>query len=179
MVLGALIAISSSFAHAVRVNFDRAAHFASYKTYRLVPSPGAQSSGKPGPGQLMEQRIAASIQERLARRGLKRVATGGDLLVRYRLIVAEQPRSVSFTDTLAPGWGPGITAWTVWAAEYTRSTADSFYKATLVIDIVDAKRGKLVFEGTSTQSVSARPQENTERWAKAVSRVMAKYPPRL
>ena len=117
----------------------------------------------------MEQRIAGFIEEALAARGLKRVNAGGDLLVRCRMIVTERPQLITFYD--GPGWG--------WGGGYSTTTVQTYYDGTLVIDIVDANRGKLVFEGTSTQSISSKPEMNTEKLVKAVNKVLAKYPPQL
>lgn len=177
MALGALLAISTAFAHTVRVDFDHATHFSSYKTYRWVDAPESQSSQPLFPSQIIEQRIVAFIEEALACRGLTRVTTGGDLLVSYRMIVTEQPQFV----TVGDGWGYGNWAWgwgmTAWPGGYSTTTMVPFYEGTLVIDMRDAKHGRLVFEGTSTQAVSSRPNKNTEKLGKAVNRIMASYPP--
>jgi hypothetical protein len=127
----------------------------------------------------MEQRIASFIEEALACRGLKRVTKGGDLLVSYHVTVTEQPQYVTFSDwSGAPigywGWGWG---WSPWVSSYSVTTLQPFFEGTLVIDVVDANRNKLVFQGTSTQAVSSRPKKNTEKLAKAVNRIMAKFPP--
>jgi hypothetical protein len=180
IVLGALVAASTAFAHTIRVDFDHATHFCSYKTYRWVESSGNQSSKPLFPNQMMEQRIAAFIEEALAARGLRRVTTGGDLLVSYRMIVSEVPQFVTFGDGPGgwdSGWGWGWGGWGSWGSGYSVTTFDPFYEGTLVIDMVDANRKTLVFEGTSTQSVSSRPRKNTEKLSEAVRRIMAKYPP--
>src|SRR5215472_10499360 len=96
IILGALAAISPSFAHVVRVDFDHATRFTSYKTYSWVADPGNQSSQMLFPNQLMEQRIVGFVDEALASRGLKRVKKGGDLQVSYHMIVTEQPQFVTF-----------------------------------------------------------------------------------
>lgn len=171
ILIGALISISSSFAHTVRVDFDHAAHFGSYRTYCWGESPGHQSSATLFPNQLMEHRIAGFIEEALASRGLKRVATCGDLVVSYRMIVTEQPQFVTFGDGPGFGWDWG------WADGYSVTTVATFYEGTLVIDITDLNRNKLVFQGTSTQSVSSRAAKNTEKLGEAVRKIMVKYPP--
>jgi hypothetical protein len=51
------------------------------------------------------------------------------------------------------------------------------YQGVLVVDMMDAHRQKLVFEGTSTQMVSSKPEKNTRKLAKAVTEVFARYPP--
>lgn len=175
MLLGALTAISS-FAHVVRVDFDHATHFSSYKTYSWVAGPGNESANAVFPNRLMEQRIVSFVDAALACRGLKRVATGGDLQVSYHMIVTEQPQFVTFTDGPGPGWGWGW-GWSGWGGGYSTTTVQTFYEGTLVVDIADAKRNKLVFQGTSTQAVSSRANKNTEKLAKAVNKIMASYPP--
>jgi hypothetical protein len=44
--------------------------------------------------------------------------------------------------------------------------------------MVDAKQNQLVFQGTSTQAVSTRPERNSKKLAKAVNEIFEKYPPR-
>lgn len=180
VLLGALLAASSGFAHAVRVDFSHATHFSCYKTYRWVAFP--ESPTQPlFPNQLMDQRITHFVEEALASRGLRRVTTGGDLLVSYNMIVTAQPQFVTFNDWGGPGWGWGWggPGWGGGWGGISTTTVQTFYQGTLVIDMVDARRNELIFQGTSTQSVSSRPAKNTERLAKAVNRIMAKYPPQL
>lgn len=176
IALGALLAIAPGFAHTVRVDFDHAAHFSSYKTYSWA-SPGNTSQGL-FPSPIMAQRIMGFVEEALASRGLKRVTTGGDLVLSYRMIVTEQPTFVTSGDGWGPGWD-GTWGWGFagWGGGYSTTTVAMFYEGTLVIDIRDANRNKLVFQGTSTQAVSSRPNKNTEKLEKAVCKIMAKYPP--
>jgi len=177
ILLGALIVISSGSAHTVRVDFDHAVHFSSYKTYRWVVSAENQSQHALFPNQIMEQRIADLFQEALACHGLKRVTTGGDLLISSHMIVTEQQQFITLGNDQAGwysgwGWGGGP-----WPGGYATTTVETFYEGTLVLDMVDANSGKMVFEGTSTQSVSSRPNKNIEKLAKAAVKIMAKYPP--
>ena len=174
LVLGALVCGASiGFAHKVRVDFDRGIHFSCYKTYRWVPSADAPSPQTLFPNQLMRERISGYIDEALAARGLKRVTTGGDLLISYRVKVTEEPLLTTFSDGLGPGWG---WDWG-WGSGFSTTTVQNIYDGTLVIDMVDANHQQLVFQGTSTQTISSRPEKNSKRLAKAVSEVFEKYPP--
>jgi hypothetical protein len=172
MVLGALvIAVSPGFAHTVRVDFDRGIHFSCYKTYSWVHSGDARSSQWLFPNQLMEERIGSFIEEALGARGLKRVATGGDLLISYRINVTEYPQVIAFSDGVGPvGLG--------WGSPFYTATVQAIYEGTLVIDMMDAKQKRLVFQGTSAQTISSRPEKNTKKLAKAINLIFAKYPPR-
>ena len=57
------------------------------------------------PNQLMQERVASYIEEALAARGFKRVPSGGDLLISYRINVTQEPVYTTFSDGFGPGWG--------------------------------------------------------------------------
>jgi len=122
----------------------------------------------------MQERITGFIDQALAARGLKRVTTGGDLLVTYGINVTEQPVLTTFSSGGAwgccwdGGWGSGIST----------TTVQYFYEGTLIVDMVDAHRNQLVFQGTSSHQISSRPERNTRRLSRAVNEVFEKYPPR-
>ena len=176
-VLAALIcAASLSLAHRVRVDFDHSTSFGAYKTYCMKGFANKNSPLPAFPNQLIQDRIAGYIEEALAARGLKRASTGEDLRVSYRIDVREQPQYITYGDGWGPGWGWGYG----WGAGsgFSTTTVQMTYEGTLVVDVVDVKRNKLVFEGTSAQSVSSRPEKNSKKLAKAVAEVFEKYPPR-
>lgn len=182
MIVGMLVfAVSPGFARRARVDFDHNVHFSSYKTYSWAPWSNGQPSEPPFPNQLMQERITGFVEEALAARGLKHVATGGDLLIKCRVNISEQPVFTTFSSGLGPGWGGGWgwgPGWG-WGSGIATTTVQTFYEGTLVVDIVDARRNQLVFQGTSTHTVSSRPARNTKKFAHAVNEVFEKYPPRL
>jgi hypothetical protein len=170
LLIGAFVcAASPVLAHKIRVDFDHGIHFSRYKTYRWVDSAGPPLAEPLFPNQLMRERIAALIEEAMAARGFKRVGTGGDLLINYGVQVTEHPEFITFNDGAGPGWG--------WGSGFSTTTVQTIYEGTLVVDMVDANQKKLVFQGTSTQTISSRPERNTRRLAKAVNQIFEKYPP--
>jgi hypothetical protein len=183
ILLTALIwAAAPGFAHRIRVDFDHGTQFSRFKTYRLVPVCDAQGRNSIIQNQLVQNRIGGFIEEALAARGLKRTNSGEDLQVRYRVDVIEQPVFTTFSDSW--GWGPGWGwngVWGGWGPGWgtglATTTVQMYYEGVLVVDMVDTHRQKLVFQGTSSQSVSSRPEKNNRKLAKAVSEVFAKYPP--
>jgi len=170
--------VSGSFAHKIRIDFDHSKNFSSYRTYQWVATPESPSPNALFPNQLMQERITGFIDEALAAKGIKRVATGGDLLVSYKVKVTETPQYTTIYDGGWPGWG--------WDWEWTwgwgpgtgisTTTVTTFYDGTLVVNLVDAHRNQLVFQGASTQSVSSRAEKNTKKLAKAVNEVFERYP---
>lgn len=176
IALGFLIfAMPLSYAR-TRVDFDHGVHFSSYKTYRWVNSADSLPTGVLFPNQIMQERIAGFIDQALAARGLKRVTTGGDLLVTYGINVTEQPVFTTFSSGFASGWG---CCWDGgWGSGISTTTVQYFYEGMLIVDMVDANGKQLVFQGTSTHQISSRPERNTKRLARAVNEVFEKYPPR-
>jgi hypothetical protein len=170
MLVALAIALTPALAHKIRVDFDHNTHFSSYKTYRWVPAADAQASQTQFPNQLMDERVVSFIDQALVARGLKRVTTGGDLLISYHVKVTEQPQYITYDD--GPGWGWG------WGSGFATTTVQIIYLGTLVIDMVDEHQKQLVFQGTSTQTISSRPEKNTKKLAKAVNEVFERYPPR-
>ena len=176
-LLAALLCIvPNAFAHKIRVDFDHGANFGSYKTFCLQRGPEAGSPLPAFPNPIVMNRVGALIEEALAAKGLKSNTGNQDLRVLYRINVAEQPTYVTYSDGWGPGWVWGYSP--AWPVAYSTTSVQMEYQGTLVVDIVDVKRNKLVFEGTSTQMVSSRPEKNNKKLAKAVCEVFAKYPPR-
>jgi Domain of unknown function (DUF4136) len=182
ILIGTLVfAWSPGFAHRIRVDFDHHTQFSCYKTYRWVNPSDARPANSLFPNQLMQERIAGFIEEALGARGFKRVAAGGDLLVSYRMNVTAEPVFTTFSD--GPGWGWGGWGWGGWGwgwgTGFSTTTVETIYEGTLIIDMVDARQQQLVFQGTSTQTISSRAEKNTRKLAKAVNEVFEKYPPQL
>jgi hypothetical protein len=180
-------AITPVFAHRIRVDFDHGAQFGRYKTYRVVQAPNGPSPNPVFPNQLVDQRVGGFLEESLAAKGLKRTTNGEDLRVCYRIKVIEQPIYTTFTDGWGggwaggwgggwgPGWGAGFGPG--WGTGFASTTVQVVYQGVLVVDVVDMHQQKVIFEGTSEQTVSSRPEKNTKKLAKAVNEVMERYPP--
>lgn len=160
-----LLALSPGFAHEIRVDFDHSKNFSCYRTYSWATSAESPPPDAIFPNQLMQERIVGFIEEALAARGLKRVPNGGDLVINYGINVTAEPEFITFGDG-AWGWGSSVSV----------TTVETIYKGMLVVDMVDAYQKKLVFQGTSTQEISSRPQKNTKKLAKAVNEIFKRYP---
>jgi hypothetical protein len=165
--------VSAGLAHRARIDFDHSANFGCYRTYSLTRSTETESPKPAFPNQLMQGRISRFIEEALAARGLKPASNGQDLRVSFRIEVMEQPQFTTFSNGWGPGWGWG---WG-WGSGVSTTTVQMIYEGVLVVDMVDARRNKLVFQGISTQTISSRPERNTKRLARAVAQVFASYPP--
>ena len=155
--------ISPMAAEKVRVDFDHNCDFSRYHTYRWVASPDMTFLN-----QLMQERVIGFVEEALAAKRLRRVETGGDLLVNIQMNVQPQSVFTTFSDGFGYGWGGGITT----------TTEEVILQGALTVDLIDSHRGRLVFQATSTGSVSSKPEHNTKKLAKSVREIFEKYPPR-
>ena len=165
---------SAGYAFSARVDFDHNVSFGGYQTYSWDPAAAAPGDDAIFPNQLMRERITSFVEEALAARKLRHVTSGGDLLVRYRVTIQQEPVYTTFGDGLGPGWG---WDWG-WGTGISTTTVQTFDEGTLIIDLVDVKRNNLIFQGVSTQDMSSKPEKNTKKFFKAVNEIFEKYPPR-
>lgn len=167
MLLVLAWASQSAIAQRARVDFDHGCHFSSYKTFSLVPSFNGQAQDTAFPNQLMRERITKFIEGALVSRGFRRIESGGDLLVSYEVDVTELPIYTTFDNGWGWGWGDGIST----------TTTELTYRGTLIVNIQDAHRRQLVFQGVSNLSISSKPARNSRKLGKAVNEIFEKYPP--
>ena len=188
MLLALASAISPGVAQKVRVDYDHGCDYAHYKTYRWVGLPRASSSEAQFPNQLMQQRIVSFVEEALAAKRFTRVETGGDLLVNYDLKVTAEPQLTTFTNVAGPfggwdGWGWGGLGWgglgcCGWSNGFSTTTAQTYWKGTLVVSLTDSHQNQLIFQGVSTDMISSRAGKNTKRLQKGIKEMFEKYPPK-
>jgi len=149
----------------VHVDFEHTGNYSNYRTYRWDGPPQVQYLN-----QLMVQRITGFVEEALAAKHLKRVDNGGDLLIRFRMSVQEQENFITYTDGFGFDWD--------WGGGISTTIVEPVLLGTLTLDMVDARRDQLVFQGVSTESISSKPEKNTKKLARAVHKIFEKYPPR-
>jgi|SRR5579862_1397191 len=157
----------AAYAQDVQFDYDRSANFASYKTYQWIDY-------KPvAPGdQLLDQNIKRAVDEQLAGKGMRRVETGGDLVVGYQAGIS---REKAF-DSLGSGFGPW-GGWGGWGnSRVTTSTIDI---GNLVIGLFDLATKQLVWRGSASQTLNINkdPDKNYRTLEKAMAKLFRNYPP--
>lgn len=151
----------------VSYDFDPSANFAGYKTY-------AWNRGTPVNDELNHKRIMASIDSRLAAKGLVRVEPGAkpDVLVAYHTKFDKALQVSGFSS----GWGRyGL------AGNRTGSArAEDITVGTLVVDIMDANARAIVWRGIATKDVdlTTSPEKRDKNINKATEKLFKNYPPK-
>jgi hypothetical protein len=178
LVVAALL--SACAANQVNHDFDASRDFAAYRSWTWKePALQYRPDDPRIKSDLTEQRVRQAVADQLDQRGLRPAAPGakGDLNVQAYLIVEERQQQV--TTNYGGGWGYPWHGY-YGAPMYNETRNVSYKVATLQIDLLDGKDGKLVWRGSDEQMLSRTPNPTDRRDAiwQTVTRILANYPPR-
>jgi hypothetical protein len=175
-VILAGLALTACSTMTVSTDYDRTASFAAYKTFDFI---AAEEVKNP----LIRQRIEDAIAAELTVKGLTRSSDNPDLLIAGR---AKMSSETQFnTTSYGYGWG----GWGGYRGPYgmyggvgmgtSTTTAREVPVGTLIIDLVDAKEKKLVWQAVVSDTIdtNARADERDYRIKKAMEKIFAGYPP--
>jgi hypothetical protein len=162
----------------IRSDFDRTADFSTYETFGFASELGTDRAGYTS---LITEHFKRAIRRELETRGYEYTETNPDLLANFYVSVREQTdiRSTPSTTAGAGYYGYRYGMYTGWPA-YTTDVRTVHYKAgTANIDLVDAKRKQLVWEGVAEGRVRDEALENPGPAIDAVvAELFARYPAR-
>lgn len=166
----------------VNRDFDASRDFAAYRNWAWK-EPGLQY--RPDDprikSDLTEQRIRQAVGDQLDQRGLRPAQPGAkaDLTVQTYLIVENRQQQV--TTSYGGGWGGYWGGGPYWGGPMLNESRNITYKvATLQVDLLDGRDGKLVWRGSAEQIMNDNAIAPTERSAnirKTVAKVLETYPP--
>ena len=172
-VVAVIVLPAIAFAQKTTYDYDKTAVFTEFRTY-------STKDGTPTGDALIDKRIAASIEAQLAAKGLVRNDSAPDVIVLYHVAFDEQ-KDIS-TYSSGPvyggygwGWGGG------WGATTTDVRVREILVGTLAIDMVDARKGQIVWRGLGTREIdtNAKPEKRDQNIAKAVDKIFRNYPPKV
>ena len=173
LILVVVLAIQAcaSTPHAT-ANYDKGADFSTYRTFGFFDPLGTDVSGYES---LVTQALKSSAQREMASRGYAYAETGADLLINFNARLAEKT-DVDQVPVAAPlymGYRRGLYGG--WAGYQTM--VDQYTEGTLNIDIVDAKKRQLVWEGTAVGRVTNKQRQDREAAIDGVViEIFSKYP---
>jgi len=161
-------------------NQNPQADFASYATYSYVAQLGTDEPG--GPTTLLTQYLRSAVDREMQARGYRYVNVSGDLQVNFYVETQEKLRS---RQTASPSVGVGYGyygyrggVYGTWGA-YSETEVTQYTEGTLNIDLVDARRQELVWEGVAIGRVTEEARQNVQAAVDAVvPQVFEQYPHR-
>jgi len=156
-----------SAAQQVKTDYDRAADFAQYKTYSWEHVKTKDP--------LFVDRIKNAVNATLAARGWTQVETGGDISIVAIQMTSNQQTLNTFYNGFGGGWG-----WRRFGGggigEAT-TTTETYKVGTLVVDLFDAKTKKLLWRGSSSDTLSNNSDKNIKNLDKGVEKMFKQFPP--
>src|SRR6266849_2986512 len=157
-----------SSAQQVKTDYDRSANFGQYKTYSWE-----QVKTKDA---LDVDRIKTAVNAALAAKGWTQVDSGGDVCIVAIEITHNRQTLNTFYDRFGGGWG-----WRRFGGggfgEAT-TTTETYKVGTLVVDLFDAKTKKLLWRGTSSDTLSNNSEKNIKNLDKGVEKLFKQFPPK-
>ncbi|HIC30942.1 MAG TPA: DUF4136 domain-containing protein [Flavobacteriaceae bacterium] len=167
----ALIAIAITSCSSVRVaaDYDRDVDFNQYKTFAFFKS----GIDKAEISDLDKKRILRAIEAELLAKGYTK-SDNPDMLVsiftksNQRVDVYNNSWGFGAWGWGAPGWGWG---WNMQPNVSTRT------QGVLFVDLIDAKKKELVWQGQGTGYLSSNMEKKEQRIKEFVTKIMEKYPP--
>lgn len=162
----------------IRVDYDRAADFANYRTYNFAPELGTDRAGY---STLVTGHFKRAVSREMEARGYTLATDNPDLLVNFFTSMRERTDTQS-TPRLVLGTGYyshrlGLyTAWPLYGRDVTTTT---YRVGTASIDVVDARRKQLVWEGVAEGRLTDKVLENpAPAIDSAVADIFRQYPAR-
>ena len=165
-VLLAIAALPSTASASVDVGFDSSVDFSGYKTYAWG------EGGWVAMKSMTEANIHKSVEQELKGKGFTKVESQPDLHV----ITYASGTSDQSMDAIGFAYVPNT--WTAWFSAAT--TSRTVTKGRLVVDLVDAKTGQLVWRGIATENLGLDPntQSTGKKVFKVVKKMFEEYPPK-
>lgn len=155
------------------VNSDPSASFATYRTYNFVTPLGTDNSGY---SSLLSQYLRTATDRELQARGYTRSDTP-DLLVNFNVKTKDKIQTTTTPSGPSYGGYYGYRSgyYGVWNGYDTQVT--QYTEGTLTVDIVDAARKQLVWDGTAVGRVREEALKNLgPAIDKVITQIFAKYP---
>ncbi len=174
-LLALLIVATSCSSIKVATDYDKNAKFGEYKTFAFFKT----GIDKAEISDLDKRRILRAIEAELLAKGFTK-SENPDLLI--SLFTKSQQR----VDVYNNSWGMGAWGWGGWGPwggfgpgwgwGYQPNTSVTT-QGVLYIDLIDANKKELVWQGMGTGYLSRNMEEKEARIKEFVAKIMEKYPP--
>lgn len=180
-LLGAtLLATACASGPRVRADRDAAADFTRYRTFAFAEPLGTDRAGYQT---MVSQHLKAATQRELESRGLRRVEADPQLLVNFNGHLSEKFRTSTVPSSgMTFGYGRSYYLYrsgfyTTWPLYERETRVQSYTEGTLNVDIIDAEKKQMIWEGVAVGRVTDQTYDNLKPEIDAViAAIFANYP---
>jgi hypothetical protein len=165
-----LMVMTSCSSVRVATDYDKNANFTNYKTFAFFKT----GIDKAEISDLDKRRILRAIESELLAKGFTKSETPD-------LLISLFTKSNQRVDVYNNYWGNGAWGWggfgPGWGWGWNQPSVSTSTEGTLYIDLIDANKKELVWQGMGTGYLSRNIDKKEERIKEFVSEIMKKYPP--
>jgi len=168
-----IILIIAASCSSIRISsdFDKSVQFASYKTYAFTSETMSINLDD-----LNKKRLLSAVETELVAKGFTKSESNADVWIDVQL-KGEQKQTATATNTGGYGYGRygyggGFSTTTI--------NYDTYVDGTLFINMIDAKKQQLVWQGRGTKTIDpdANQKKREENINYAVKQIFTQYPPK-
>lgn len=157
----------------ITADYDRNADFAMYRSFGFYQPLGTDQAGYES---LVTQTLKSAVRQEMEARGYAYAETGAELLVNFNARLTQRT-DVSQVPATPTYYGYRRGFYGGWGGYAYETRVDQYVEGTLNIDIVDAQRRQLVWEGVAVGRVGDKAQKERQAAIRAaVAEIFAKYP---
>lgn len=155
----------------IRVNsdFDKNVDFSQYKTYAFHKN----GIDKVEISQLDKKRILRAIDAELSNKGMTK-SDNPDVLINIFTKEREKVSVNQFNAGWGYGWGWGWNPY-MWGGQQNIATSST--EGTLFIDLIDAKKQELIWQGEGVGYITQNRTDKEKRINEFVAKILAQFPP--
>ena len=164
-----IIILTSCSSIRVNSDYDKKVDFSAFKTYAFYKT----GIDKVEISDLDKKRILYSIEETLSAKGFTKSETP-DLWINFFTKEREQVDVNQFNIGWGYGWGWGWNPW-IWGGN---TTVNRYPEGTLTIDIIDAKKKELIWQGEGEGVLTKDTNKKDENIKEFVTKILEQYPPK-
>ncbi len=166
-----LLVVTSCSSVKVATDYDKNANFNTYKTFAFFKT----GIDKAEISDLDKRRILRAIEAQMLAKGFTK-SENPDLLI--SLFTQSNQRVDVYNNYWGyGGWGWGGYYGPGWGWGWNQPNVSTSTEGTLFIDIIDANKKELVWQGKGTGYLTENMNKKEERINEFVSEIMAQYPP--
>ncbi|AZW43653.1 MULTISPECIES: DUF4136 domain-containing protein [Bordetella] len=158
----------------LRSDYDHSANFAQYRTFAFMSPLGTDRAGY---SSLLTERLKQATRGQLEMRGYTYDDSKPDLLVNFNGKLQEKTQVTPAPPPMGPYYGYRAGFYGGWPGYGWGDDVYQYTEGTLNIDLVDARRRQLVWEGVATGEVNDLDKaQSVASVEHGVAQIFSRYP---